>query len=51
MIRGMRRKKKRKVIDSAADSRVRLGGFMLLIVAGLLIVWGVHFILFTPVGR
>lgn len=43
--------KKKKVIDSAADSKLRIGAFMVLIVAWLLIAWGVHFILFTPVGR
>lgn len=47
----MTRGKKKKIIDSSADSKVRWELFGLLIVAGLLVAWGVQFILFTPVGR
>lgn len=42
---------KKKIIDSSADSRLKVSGFMVVILAGVLIAWGVHFILFTPVGR
>lgn len=45
------RNKSRRVVDSTADSRIRWGWLVLMIVVASAVIWGANLILFTPVGR
>lgn len=44
-------KKERRIVDSSADSHIRIWWVVILMCVAGAVVWAANFILFTPVSR